>query len=94
MCGTIKIVPFNQLLSEVLMAFGRTSSETAWDRLRAYSKGKRLSFEVSYILASDALKADNRQPTKVHPNPPVEADLSSEDQAALAAARSELGIGG
>lgn len=76
------------------MPRAEAAQPTNIQRVKAIVRERKLSYDVAYLLMADALKADGIQPSKVLPNPPVEASLSQDDRSALASARSSLGIGG
>lgn len=60
---------------------------------REYARDHKLAVDVSYHLFVVAITADGRQPRLAREGLMVaEADLSTEDKAALAAAKAALGL--
>lgn len=61
-------------------------------RARHYAKANKLSFDVAYHLMIAANAADGRVSLGLDPQAPAESELSAEDAAALAAAKTALSL--
>lgn len=61
---------------------------------RAYGREHKLNFFVAHHIMKAAMLADGIAPRGEHSEVPAEGELTAEDRAALAAARSALGLGG
>lgn len=61
-------------------------------KARAYGKANKLPYDVAYHLLIAANAADNVTSFGFDPNAPSAAELSAEDAATLAAAKTALGL--
>lgn len=59
---------------------------------KAYARDNGLSYDAAYHLMLAALAADGVAPRGVQENAPAVSELSTEDAAALAAAKSALSL--
>jgi len=61
-------------------------------KAKRYAKENKLSFDAAYHLMLAANVADGVVSIGLDPNAPTESDLSSDDAAALSAAKSALSL--